>query len=68
MDDPHIQWLQMACAIWGGKCNFNIFQNNGISCVCSTLVNEEQDFSVFLPLSGDPIAQKTPQQYKWYMG
>ena len=49
MDDPHIQWLQMACAIWGEKYNFNILQSNGISCVCSTLVKEEQDFSIFCP-------------------
>jgi hypothetical protein len=62
MDDPHIQWLQMACAIWGGKYNFSIFQNSGISWVCSTLVSEEQDISVFLPLSGNPVAQETPQK------
>jgi len=31
--------------------------------VCSTLVNEEQDFFCFLLLFGDPIAQETPQ--KW---
>jgi hypothetical protein len=49
MDDPHIQWLQMACAILGEEYNFNIFQSSGISRVCSTLVNEQQDFSVFCP-------------------
>jgi hypothetical protein len=49
MDNPHIQWLQMACAIWGEKYNFSIFQNNGISWLCSTFVNEEQDISVFCP-------------------
>jgi hypothetical protein len=49
MDDPHIQLLQMACAIWGEKYNFNIFQNSDISWVCRTLVNEQQDFSVFCP-------------------
>jgi len=46
-DDPNIQWLQMACAILGEKYNFNIFQSSGISWVCSTLVNEQQDFPVF---------------------
>ena len=25
MDDPHIQWLQMACAIWGEKYNLIFF-------------------------------------------
>ena len=55
MDDPHIQWLQMACAILGEKYNYNIVQSNGISCVCSTLANEKRDFFHFLPLSGDPI-------------
>jgi len=39
----------MACAIWCEKYNFNIFQSCVISWVCSTLVNEEQDFSVFFP-------------------
>jgi hypothetical protein len=47
MDDPHIQWLQMVCAIWGEKYNFNILHSNGISCVCSTLFNEEQHFCFF---------------------
>jgi len=50
MDNPHIQWLQMACAIWGEEYNFNIFQNSGISWVCSTFVNEEQDIYVFCPV------------------
>jgi len=49
MDDSHIQWLQMACAIFGEKYTFNIFQNSGISWVCSILVNEQQDFSVVCP-------------------
>jgi hypothetical protein len=31
----------------GEKNGFNIFQSSGISWVCSTFVNEEQDFSVF---------------------
>jgi len=61
MDDPHIQWLQMVCAMWGEKYNFNILQSNGISCVCSTLVNKEQDFC-FLSLSVDPIEQETLQK------
>jgi len=39
----------MACAILGEKYNFNIFHSSGISWVCSTLVNEQQDFSVFCP-------------------
>jgi len=34
----------------GKKCNFNIFQSSGISWVCSTLVNEEQHFSVVAPI------------------
>jgi hypothetical protein len=49
MDDPQIQWLQMASANWGEKYNFNIFQSSGISWVCSTLVNEQQDFLFFVP-------------------
>jgi hypothetical protein len=49
MDDSHIQWLQMACAIWGKKYNFIVFQISGISWVCNTLANEEQDISVFCP-------------------
>jgi hypothetical protein len=49
----------MACAIWGEKYNFNSLQINGISCVCSTLVNEEQDFSIFCTFFGDPIEQET---------
>jgi len=61
-DDPHIQWLQMACAILGEKYNFNIFQSSGISWVCSTLVNEQQDFPVFCP-SGEAVAQET--SHKW---
>jgi len=63
MDDPHIQWLQVACAIWGEKYNFNIFQSSGISWVCSTLVNDQEDFSVFLPLSGIAVAQETSQRW-----
>jgi hypothetical protein len=47
MDDPHIHWLQMACAIWGEKYNYNIVYSNGISCVCNTLANEKQDFFPF---------------------
>ena len=31
--------------------------------MCSTIVNEEQDFSIFLPLSTNPIARETNQ--KW---
>jgi hypothetical protein len=42
----------------GQKHDFNIFQSSGISWVCSTFVNEEQAFSVFLPLSANPIALK----------
>jgi len=41
--------VAMACANWRDKYNFNIFQSSGISWVCNTLVNEEQDFSVFCP-------------------
>jgi len=51
----------MASAIWRDKYNFNIFQSSGISWVCSTLVNEEQDFPVFCP----PLAiqlHKTPSK------
>jgi len=36
--------------------------SSGVSCVCSTLVNEGKIF-MFLSLSGNPIAQETPQ--KW---
>jgi hypothetical protein len=61
MDDPHIQLLQMACAIWGEKSYFNTFQSSAISCVCSTLVSDEQHF-LFLSLSGNPIAQETTQK------
>jgi len=50
MNDHRIQRLQMACAIWGEKCNLNIFQSNGISWVCSTLVNEQQIFLWFVPV------------------
>jgi hypothetical protein len=39
----------MACAIWGEIYNFNIFQSSGICEVCSTLVNEQQDFSLVCP-------------------
>jgi len=49
MNDHHIHWLQMAYAIWGEKYNLNIFQSSGISWVCSTLVNEQQDFSLVCP-------------------
>jgi len=42
--------MQMTCAIWGKKCNFNIFQSSGICWVCSTLANEQQDFSVVAPI------------------
>jgi len=44
-----MHWLQMACAIWGEKHNFSIFQSSGISWGCSTLVNEQQDFSLICP-------------------
>jgi hypothetical protein len=30
--------------------------------VSSTLFNEEQDFSIFLPPSGNQVAQETPQK------
>jgi hypothetical protein len=50
MADPYIQWLQMACAIWGKKHDLSIFQSSGISWMCSTLVNVEQDFSVLVPI------------------
>ena len=62
MDDPHIQCLQMACAIWGKKYNLSILQGSGISWMCSILVNEGEIF-MFLSLSGNPVAQETPQ--KW---
>jgi hypothetical protein len=39
MDDPHIQWLQMACAIWGEKYNFSIFLAF-IFWVCNTLFHK----------------------------
>jgi hypothetical protein len=46
----------------GGEHSLSIFQSSGISWMCSTLVNVEQDFC-FGPPSGDPFAQETPQ--KW---
>jgi hypothetical protein len=49
MDDPHTQWLQMACAIWGEKYTFNILQSIGISWMCSTLVNEGMISVFFVP-------------------
>jgi hypothetical protein len=49
MNNPHIHWLQMARAIWGERYKFNIFQSSGVSWVCNTLVNEQQDFSLVCP-------------------
>ena len=50
MNDPHIRCLQMACAVWGEKCNFNILQSSGIFCVCSTLVNEGKISMFFISI------------------
>jgi len=50
MDDPHIQWLQMACAIWGEKYNFNILQSNGISFLCAAHWSMKRKiFPIFCP-------------------
>jgi hypothetical protein len=40
---------------WGGN---NIFHSSGISWVCSTLVNEKQDFSVFCPYAAIQLLKK----------
>jgi hypothetical protein len=60
MDDPHIQWLQMACAIWGGKYNLVFFRAmEALGCAAHWSMKSK----IFLPLFGDLIAQETPQ--KW---
>jgi len=35
MDDPHIHWLQMACAIWGGKNRNVVFFRAVVSLGCA---------------------------------
>jgi len=60
MDDPHIQWLQMACAIWGGICNLVFFRTEeALGCAALWSLKSK----IFLPLFGAPVAQETPQ--KW---
>jgi hypothetical protein len=59
----------MACEIWGEEYNFNNFQISSISWVFSTVVSEEQDFSVFLPPCYNSVAQETSQKWpKLFIG
>ena len=64
MDDPHIKWLQMACAIQGKNITL-IFFKAVVSLGCAAhLSMKSKIFSVFFgPLSVNPIARETNQ--KW---
>jgi hypothetical protein len=65
MDDPNIQLLQMACVTWGGGDVTLIFFRVVISLACAAHWSMKSKIFMFLPLSGNPIEQGTPQ--KWIM-
>jgi hypothetical protein len=61
IDEPHIQWLQMACAIGGGKNIILIFFRAMVSLGCAVHWSMKSKIFNSLPLPGDPIAQETQQ-------
>ena len=63
LNEYHIHWLQMACAIWGEKHNFSVFQSSVISWGVQYIGQWTARFFFGLSLSGELFAQETPQ--KW---
>jgi len=63
MDDPHIHWLQMACAIWGKNITSVFFRAVVSLGYTAHWSIKSKIFLFFAPIWGSPVAHEIPQ--KW---